>query len=68
MGYLDDIGRILPVEWYLTNLPRMLVWPVIAFGVLGLFQAVKRASWQSTMLLFAFSLFGDALNDAMRSR
>ncbi|MFT5051426.1 MAG: hypothetical protein ACI8QZ_002842 [Chlamydiales bacterium] len=53
---LASVDRLFPVDWYLTNLHRMLVWPVIGFGVLGLFLAVKRANVKSTLLLFVFAV------------
>ena len=53
---LGDIDRLMGVDWYFTNLPRMLVWPVILFGLCGLFLALKRANWRTTLLLFVFAV------------
>lgn len=53
---LEDIDRLLGVQWYFTQLPRMLVWPVIGFGLLGLFQTIKRASWKTSTLVFVFAV------------
>lgn len=40
--------------WYLTGLPRMLVWPVLVVAVLGLFRCWLQASWRSSILALLF--------------
>lgn len=44
--------RLKGVHWYLQELPSMLVWPVIAAGLVGLVACLVRASWTSSLLLF----------------
>jgi len=41
--------------YYLVELPSMLVWPVIAFAVLGLGRAWRRMSWKSSILVLVLA-------------
>jgi hypothetical protein len=43
-----------PVSFYLTELHRMLVWPVMLCGALGLLRSWKRPSWKTSILVLAF--------------
>lgn len=39
-----------PPSWYLTNLPQMFVWPVLAGLSLGVARALLRPNWRTTLL------------------
>lgn len=53
------VRQLKPPTWYITQMPRMLVWPLIPLGILGIWRTVTRLSWRTTILLgvFAANLF-----------
>ena len=44
-------ASLQPLGWYFTELPSMLVEPVMVIGVIGLLRSWKQATWRSTLLL-----------------
>jgi hypothetical protein len=42
--------------FYLTNLPSMLVWPVMVMGVLGLAHSWLKMNWRSSILILLLAL------------
>ncbi|MFT4539028.1 MAG: hypothetical protein ACI841_000543 [Planctomycetota bacterium] len=50
----DSIRSLTPFTWYITNLPSMLVWPVIFVLVLGLLRWLRKPGWQSSLLVLVF--------------
>jgi len=51
-----DPRQKFPPLWYLSNLPSMLVWPVIGFAALGVARAVRRPSWRAALPVFVVGL------------
>lgn len=45
-----------PRDYYIVQLPTMLVWPVIAMGAIGLARAWFKINWKSTILVLVFAL------------
>lgn len=44
-------ASLQPLGWYFSELPSMLVEPVMALGLVGLLRSWKQATWKSTQLL-----------------
>ena len=48
--------------FYLLELPTMLVWPVMAIGLLGLWRAWRELQWKSSLLLLLFLINAYAMS------
>ncbi len=44
-------ASLQPLGWYFSELPSMLVEPVMAIGIVGLLRSWKQATWKSSLLL-----------------
>lgn len=44
-------------DWYLLNLPRMLVWPVLVVFAIGVARVLRRPRWPHATLLTVIVLF-----------
>lgn len=51
-----DNGALQSLGWYFSELPTMLVYPVIALGVLGLLRAWRQLSWRSALLVGSLAI------------
>ena len=51
-----DLRQLQPGSWYITNLPTMLAWPVLACFVLGLAFTARRPTWATALLALAFAV------------
>ena len=49
------VRQLKPPTWYITQMPRMVVWPLIPLGALGVFRAVTGLTWRTSLLLGVFS-------------
>ncbi len=49
------VRQLKPPTWYITELPRMVVWPLIPLGALGVIRAVTGLTWRTSLLLGVFA-------------
>jgi len=67
---LEDVRQLNPVTWYLTELPTMLAWPVIAILAVGLARylraMVKERSLEWPITICALTLVGNVAVMSMK--